>query len=287
MPLPMIDAGVERASTRAPEAENARLPRRFDRAARLVSEPGLRRLMDARVLVIGVGGVGSFAAEALARSAVGALALIDFDDVCVTNANRQLHALRGTIGQPKVQVMAERLALVNPAATIEPVQEFYSADSSERLLGGKVDFVIDAIDNLTAKAHLLATCLARSIPVVSSMGAAARLDPTMIRTADLADTRRDPFARALRKILRKEHGLTIEPGRPIGITAIYSEEEALEPAVLSYDGENGFLCVCPNKSNGQHTCDARRRIDGSAAFVTGAFGLAAAGVVVRALSARG
>lgn len=279
MPLPMIDAPASE-----PAEPALRTHRRFDRAARLLTEPGLHRLMRARVLVIGVGGVGSFAAEALARSAVGELLLIDFDDVCVTNANRQLHALRGNIGKPKVEIMAERLRRVNPAATITPVPEFYSAESSEHLLDGQVDYVVDAIDNLTAKAHLLATCLSRGIPVVSSMGAAARLDPTQIRVADLADTRRDPFARALRKILRREHDLAVEPGHPVGIDAVYSEETPREPAALSYDDGKGFVCVCPNKDNGMHTCDARNRIDGSAAFVTGAFGLAAAGVVARTLS---
>ncbi|MFK7986822.1 MAG: ThiF family adenylyltransferase [Sandaracinaceae bacterium] len=268
----------------APAPSTPKTHRRFDRAARLFSEPGLHRLMRSRVLVIGLGGVGSFAAEALARSAVGELVLIDFDDVCVTNANRQLHALRGNIGKSKVEVMAERLRLVNPAATITAVPRFYNADASSVLLEGQVDFVVDAIDNLTAKAHLLATCLARGIPLVSSMGAAARVDPTRIQVADLADTQRDPFARALRKILRKEHDLTIAPGQPIGVPSVYSDETPREPASLSYDQASGFVCVCPNKSNGLHTCDQRTRIDGSAAFVTGAFGLAAASVVVNTLT---
>ena len=228
--------------------------------------------------------MGSFAAEALARSAVGELVLIDFDDVCVTNANRQLHALRGNIGKPKVDVMAERLRRVNPVATISPVAKFYSANDSDELLGGRIDFVVDAIDNLTAKAHLVARCLERGIPIVSSMGAAARLDPTKIRVADLADTRRDPFARSLRKILRREHGLELQPGAPIGVAAVYSEETPVAPSALSYDGTEGFRCVCPNKNNGLHTCEHRSRIDGSAAFVTGAFGLAAAGYVVRAIA---
>jgi len=277
MPLPMIEA---------PDEPALRTHRRFDRAARLVGEPGLHALMRSRVLVIGMGGVGSFAAESLARSAVGELVLVDFDDVCVTNANRQLHALRGNIGKPKVEVMAERLRRVNPAGTITPVARFYEAETSDALLAGRVDYVVDAIDNLTAKAHLVATCLARGVPLVSSMGAAARLDPTAIRVADLADTRRDPFARALRKILRREHGLAMQPGEPVGVPAVYSEETPREPAVISYDSDEGFLCVCPNKDNGKHTCGHRSRIDGSASFVTGAFGLAAASVVVRAITAR-
>ncbi len=282
MPLPMI---AEEAASEQPQVSaRYRTHRRFDRAARLFTEPGLHRLMEARVLVVGVGGVGSFAAESLSRSAVGELVLIDFDDVCVTNANRQLHALRGNIGKSKVEVMAERLRLVNPAARVTAVPRFYEASASEDLLDGRVDFVVDAIDNLTAKAHLVATCLRRGIPLVSSMGAAARMDPTLIRVADLANTQRDPFAKALRKILRKEHGLEMLPGQPVGVPAVFSTETPREPAPVSYDEGQGFVCVCPNKNNGMHTCDKRARIDGSASFVTGAFGLAAASVVVRTLT---
>lgn len=278
MPLPMIDA----RDAEDPAASD-RTHRRFDRAARLFTEPGLHTLMRSRVVVFGMGGVGSFAAESLARSAVGELVLVDFDDVCVTNANRQLHALRGNIGKPKVEVMAERLRLVNPASTVTAVARFYDKGSSEELLSGRIDFVVDAIDNLTAKAHLVAICLSSGIPIVSSMGAAARIDPTRIRVVDLADTQRDPFARALRKILRREHGLDIRPGHPIGVPSVYSDEPPREPAAISYDDGGGFVCVCPSKANGMHTCDERARIDGSASFVTGAFGLVAASVVVRTL----
>lgn len=286
MSLPMIGEHPAEAHSEAPnEVETRyRTHRRFDRAARLFTEPGLHRLMGARVVIFGMGGVGSFAAESLARSGVGELVLVDFDDICVTNANRQLHALRGNIGKKKVDVMAERLRLISPTATITPIARFYDANSSEELLAGRIDHVVDAIDNMTAKAHLLATCLERQIPVVSSMGAAARLDPTRIRVADLAETRRDPFARSLRKLMRKLHGIEVEPGRPIGVPAVYSEELPREPAPVSYDEGKGFVCVCPNKDNGLHTCERRSRIDGSASFVTGAFGLATASVVVRRLT---
>lgn len=239
--------------------------------------------MGARVAVVGVGGVGSFAAEALARSGVGHLRLVDFDKICVTNTNRQLHALKGTVGRSKVEVMAERLGLVHPTARIEPVAQFYSAETSEALLREPVDFVVDAIDNLTAKAHLIAECLSRRIPLVSCMGAAARLDPTRILVADLSETRVDPMARALRKILRDGHGVAAVAGRPIGVDAVFSLEEPRPPAPPTYDQGAGFRCVCPGGKNGLHDCERRARIDGTAAFVTGAFGLAAAGLVVRRL----
>ncbi len=260
-----------------------RVHRRFDRAARLFTEPGLLRLMGSRVLVIGVGGVGSFAAESLARSGVGKLSLVDFDRVCITNTNRQLHAMKGTVGKQKVEVMAERLRRIHPTAIVEAVPEFYSVETSEKILAGQVDYVIDAIDNFTAKAHLIVTCLERGIPIVSSMGAAARMDPTLIRVDDLSDTVRDPFAKMLRKILRKEHGVDARRGSPIGVDAVYSVEESIAPAEISYDEGQGFRCVCPSGKNNLHDCEDRARIDGTASFVTGSFGLAAASVVVRKL----
>lgn len=296
MPLPMVPSRPEEApAPRAPviadaegEASESRYKthRRFDRAARLFSEPGLHRLMGARVLVFGVGGVGSFAAEALARSAVGEIVLVDFDDVCVTNTNRQLHAMRGNIGKSKCEVMAERLRLVHPTGTVEAVKRFYSAEDADELLAGRVDYVVDAIDSMTAKAHLIATCIARGIPLVSSMGAAARMDPTRVRTADLADTEGCPLARDVRRILRTQHGIEVRRGHPIGVTAVFSDETPIAPAPVSYDEGKGFVCVCPNKDNGLYTCEKRARIDGSASFVTGTFGLVAASVAVRAISAR-
>ncbi len=286
MPLPLL--GNEPPSILRARDEDAfesplKTHRRFDRAARLVGEPGLHALMASRVVVFGMGGVGSFAAESLTRSGVGALALVDFDDVCVTNSNRQLHALKGNVGKSKVAVMADRLRLVSPTARIEAIPRFYEAGAADELLAGRVDFVVDAIDSLGAKAHLLATCRARGMPVVSSMGAAARLDPTRIRSGDLSDTEMCPFARDVRTLLRKQHGLAIDRGTPSGILAVWSEETPIAPSALSYDADTGFVCVCPNKDNGVYTCDKRTRIDGSMSFVTGAFGLAAASVVVRGI----
>ncbi len=257
--------------------------RRFDRAARLFSEPGLHKLMGSRVVVVGVGGVGSFAAEALCRSGVGQVVLVDFDKVCVTNTNRQLHAMQGTIGRLKVEVMAERLRLIHPTGSVETLPLFYSADTREQILTGKIDYIVDAIDNLSAKADLLACAKERGLPVVSSMGAAARMDPTQVRVSDLAETEKDAFAAALRKILRKEHGLVFSKRQPLGIKAVFSPEEAILPAPPGYDQGVGFRCVCPGGKNGMHDCDRRARIDGTASFVTGSFGLAAASVVVRDL----
>jgi len=210
--------------------------------------------------------------------------------VCVTNTNRQLHAMKGNVGKAKAEIMAERLRLISPTSTISPVLEFYEATKADThlgdaMLGGPIDFVVDAIDSISAKAHLLSQCLARGIPVVSSMGAAGRLDPTRVRVSDLADTEGCGLARDVRGILRKQYGVSVERGTATGITAVFSDEPQAVPAPISYDDGQGFVCVCPNKDNGVYTCDKRARIDGSASFVTGTFGLAAASVVVRALTA--
>lgn len=269
----------------APDGGPYRVHRRFDRAARLVGESGMERLARARVTVFGLGGVGSYAAEALARSGVGALSLVDFDSVCATNVNRQLHAMKGTIGKPKAELMAERCRLINPDATVVGVPRFYEEASSAELLPADAppDYVVDAIDNVKAKLHLLATCAERGIPVVSSMGAAGRLDPTLVRLAELCDTYNDPFAKDVRKLLRLKHGL--DTSRPCGIRVVFSPERRINPEPLSYD-HGGFLCICPGKANDFHTCDHRTRIDGTAGFVTGVFGMVAASAVVRGLVGR-
>ncbi|MEZ4363870.1 MAG: tRNA threonylcarbamoyladenosine dehydratase [Kofleriaceae bacterium] len=254
--------------------------RRFDRAARLFGDHGLDRLGSSTVTVFGIGGVGSYAAEALARTGVGRLILVDFDRICVTNVNRQLHAMKGTLGKPKVEIMAERLRLINPDAIIEARREFYDAQTSARLLAPEPDLVIDAIDNLTAKLHLIATCLRERLRLVSAMGAAARMDPTKIRISDLSDTKMDPFARNVRKGLRKTYG--VDCGRTTGVTVVYSEEQPIAPQPLAYD-RDGFACVCPGGDNGVNDCDHKHRIDGSVSFVTAAFGLAAASAGVRLL----
>ncbi len=262
--------------------ETYKLHRRFDRIGRLFGDETMSRLHRSHVVVVGLGGVGSLAAESLARSGVGRLTLIDFDLVCVTNSNRQLQAMRGTVGKPKANVLAERLRLINPAAEIKAIPLFYDARLADKMLEG-ADWVVDAIDNLTAKAHLIATCKARGIPMVVSTGASGRMDPTQVRVTDLGLTKVDPLAAALRKILRRKHDFPRE-NKPWGIPAVYSEEALHEPVPLAYDGDEGFSCVCPNGENDQHSCEDRNVIWGTAGFVTGTFGLTCASVVVRGIA---
>jgi tRNA A37 threonylcarbamoyladenosine dehydratase len=259
-----------------------RLHRRFDRMGRLVGDAAMERLFGAHVMVVGLGGVGSFAVESLVRSGIGRLTLVDFDRVCVTNTNRQLQAMQGAVGKQKALLLAERARTINPQATVEALPVFYSAKTSDELLGRNPDWVVDAIDNVTAKCHLIATCRARGIPIVSSMGASGRIDPTQIRVVDLADTCVDRLSDACRRTLRQKYDFP--KSGPFGVQAVFSLERAAEPEDLHYDGGEGFRCVCPGGKNDHHSCEERRVIYGTASFVTGSFGLACASVVVRAIA---
>ncbi len=269
------------ARTAASEVNPAihRIPRRWDRFVRLVGEAGTRKLLASRVTVFGLGGVGGYAVESLARSAVGHLTIVDFDDVCVTNVNRQIQAFPATVGQSKANLLAQRIKAINPDAVVDSVQAFYDPENSESLLTPRPDFVIDAIDNVTAKLHLLTTSLKACIPVVSVAGSGAKLDPTMVRVADLSKTRVDPLARVVRKELSRRG---FETTKHVGLPVVYSEEPSIEPESPSWDAD-GFRCICPHAEDSPHECEKRRLIYGTASFVTASFGNAAASVVVRGI----
>lgn len=258
-----------------------KLNRRFDRMGRLVGDHAMKRLMEAHVMIIGLGGVGSYAAEAIVRAGVGRVTIVDFDLICATNVNRQLHAMQGVIGKPKADIMAERFRKINPKATIEPQVTFYNRDSSDDLLSLEPDWIIDAIDSVTMKCHLLAQCRARGLKVISASGAAGRLDPTGVKIADLADTRIDMLARSVRKILRQKFNFPRKGS--FDIPCVYSEEPATAPHDLIYDNGEGFRCVCPQGQNEFFNCDSRNLIMGNAGFVTGTFGFVCASHVVRQL----
>jgi tRNA A37 threonylcarbamoyladenosine dehydratase len=290
---PATDVPSDTRPGESSEDREYRLHRRFDRFGRLFGDGVVQHLMKQRVVIFGLGGVGSFAAEALARSAVGHLMLVDFDKVCITNTNRQLQALAGTVGKSKAELLAERCRLINPRADIQAKTEFYKGERADEMLtppwgaagdrqqDDQWDFVIDCIDNMTAKAQLIAECQRRGVPVVSSMGAAGKIDPTRIKVTDMADTEVCRMARDVRKILRKKHGFP--PAGPMGVKAVWSDEHRLWPRELSYDGGQGFKCVCPHRSE-EHGCDSRQLIDGTAVYVTGTFGLICGSVVVNTLT---
>lgn len=248
---------------------------RFSRMQLLVGAEGMEKLRQASVVVFGIGGVGSYAAEALARAGIGRLTLVDFDEICLTNINRQIHALDGSIGRPKVEVMAERCRAINPQAEVVAIQQFYQASVSDELLSAGYDYVLDCIDHITAKLHLLEECIGRNLPVISSMGAANKLDPTRLRVADISNTTKCRLARIIRKELRKR-------GIDRGIRVVFSTEEfrplSNETAICA---EN---CICPNKEDQRWSCDDRRVILGSSSYIPPLFGLTMAGEVIRTLT---
>jgi tRNA A37 threonylcarbamoyladenosine dehydratase len=200
---------------------------------------------------------------------VGRISIVDFDDVCVSNINRQLHALDDTVGRPKTQIMAERMRLINPAAEIIPYREFYSAESAELLLAGHQDYVLDAIDHFTSKVHLIRSCRERGIPIISSMGAAMKRDPTLIRVADISQTSKCRMARSVRKLLRKE-------GIESGVTVVYSTEEFPGFPMTAEQAET--IITLPREHGGW-----RRVVLGSISYIPALFGLTMAGLVVNAL----
>ena len=259
--------------------DNYVLHRRFDRMGRLVGDDVMTRLFNTHVMVIGVGGVGSWAAESLARSGVGRLTLVDFDEICITNANRQLHTLQGLVGQKKAQVMAERLKKINPQSKIEGLPLFYNQENNAEIFSRKPDYIIDAIDNLTAKCHLINFCRENKIKIITSTGSGARLDPSRARIVDLAETTVDPMAHQVRKILRQKYNFPEE--KFFGIPCVFSDEVPMPSVELKYDKGEGFKCVCPQGQNNLHSCEHRPVIWGNASFVTGTFGLNMASWVIR------
>ena len=191
------------------------------------------------------------------------------------------------MGEKKVEVMKERLQKINPQATILSIPKFYNARFSEEIFeeamahhgGQRPDFVLDAIDSITPKCHLLTLCRERGIRVITSTGSAGKMDPTRIKITDLALTNKDPLAKAVRRILRDQHGFPQEG--EFNIPAVYSDEATMEPVELKYDNGKGFRCVCPQGENEFFNCDNRNIILGNASFVTGAFGLVCASIVVK------
>ena len=235
---------------------------------------GADRLAAAHVLVVGIGGVGSWAAEALARSGVGTITLLDGDEICVSNVNRQVQALDGAIGQPKVEALAARLRAIHPAGRVHAVNAFFRIATSAQLLAGPFDYVIDAIDGVTPKAALIAGCRERGGPVVTCGGAGGKTDPAQVRVEDLASTNNDRLLFFLRKKLRSRFGF---PSRGLfHVPCICSPEPVRWPTGCPVPNDEDSL-LGENPVN----CDGRL---GAACFLTGVFGFHAAAVVVNHLA---
>lgn len=250
--------------------------RRFGSIARLYGDAALERFRHAHVCVIGVGGVGSWAVEALARSAIGQITMIDLDNLAESNINRQIHALSTTLGQAKVTALAERIALINPYCKVTQIEEFIDADNLPAMLPlHHFDYVIDAIDNVRAKTALIAYCRENKIPLVTIGSAGGQTDPTQIAVCDLCRTEQEPLLAKVRKRLRALHGFPRGTKNKFGIDAVYSTEPLRFPELCATDetddaasGITGLNCAG----------------FGSAIVVTASFGLVAAGHVLTKLA---
>lgn len=250
---------------------------RFGGIRRLYGTRAYERFRTAHVVVVGVGGVGSWTVEALARSGIGKLTLIDLDDVCVSNVNRQLHALDGTVGRPKVEVLAERCRAIQPGIEVVEDIAFATPTNLAERIPEDADHLVDAIDSVVAKAALISWCKRRKLPITVTGAAGGQTDPTRIRVADLARTEHDPLLAKVRARLRRDFGFSRNPKRRFSVECVYSDEQLVYP---SPDGE-----VCLQKpGSGEST-----RLDcasgfGAATFVTGSFGFVAASRVLARLA---
>ena len=248
--------------------------RRFSGVRRLYGEQGLAKLQAAHICVVGIGGVGSWAVEALARSAVGKITLIDLDNIAESNVNRQLHALDSAFGLAKVTAMAQRIHMINPSCQVHEIEEFITPENVVEMLSAGFDVVLDAIDDAKAKVAIAAFCKQQNIPLITTGGAGGRLDPTKIKQADLSQVMGDRLLAKVRNQLRRDFGFPKAPTKAnqkptkFGITAIYSDEQVLQPnadEACDVDGLTGLNCAGY----------------GSSVCVTAPFGMAAAGLAIQ------
>ncbi|WP_028517673.1 tRNA threonylcarbamoyladenosine dehydratase [Ruminococcus flavefaciens] len=242
----------------------------FSRTQLLIGADAIKKLSESRVAVFGIGGVGGYVCEALVRSGIGHFDLIDDDKVCLTNLNRQILATRKTVGKYKAEVMAERMQEINPEADIRIHKCFFLPENADDFPFDKYDYVIDAVDTVTAKLELIMRCKEKNVPVISAMGAGNKLDAGRMKIADIYETQVCPLARVMRHELRKRGVKKLK--------VVYSDEQPIRPLEdMSISCRSH--CICP--PGAQHKCTERRDIPGSTAFVPAVAGLLIAGEVVR------
>jgi tRNA A37 threonylcarbamoyladenosine dehydratase len=222
--------------------------RRFGGVARLYGADALARFQRAHVCVIGIGGVGSWAVEALARSAIGRLTLIDLDHVAESNANRQIHALGEEFGKAKTSAMAERVRAINPYCSVHEIEDFVTEDNLDALLGRGYDYVVDAIDQTRVKAALIAWCKRHDVKLITTGSAGGQVDPSRIKVDDLARTIQDPLASRMRSLLRKNYGFPRDVKKKFGVECVYSDEPLKYPEVgqaceIDQGGVTGLNCA--------------------------------------------
>ena len=245
----------------------------FSRTQMLLGEESMDRLSNAKVAVFGIGGVGGYVVEALVRSGVGSFVLVDDDKVCLTNLNRQLIATRKTVGKYKVEVMKDRILEINPKAEVEMHQCFYLPENADDFDFKNYDYVVDAVDTVTAKLELIMRAKEAGVPVISCMGAGNKLDPTKFQVADIYKTTMCPLAKVMRRELKKRGVKKLK--------VVFSTEKPVRPLEdMSISCRTN--CICP--PGAQHKCTDRRDIPGSVAFVPSVAGLIIAGEVIKDLS---
>lgn len=248
----------------------------FSRTELLLGKVGMEKLAGARVAVFGIGGVGGYVCEALVRSGVGAFDLIDDDKVCLTNINRQIIATRKTVGKYKVDVMQERMQEINPDVKVQVHKCFFLPENAAEFPFSEYDYVVDAVDTVTAKLELIMKAKEAGVPIISSMGAGNKLDASQFKVADIYQTRVCPLAKVMRRELKKRG---VEK-----LKVVYSEEMPTRP-VEDMAISCRTNCICP--PGAKHKCTERRNIPGSVAFVPSVVGLIIAGEVVKDLTGRG
>jgi tRNA A37 threonylcarbamoyladenosine dehydratase len=246
---------------------------RFGGTERLFGVQQTQVLAKSHFVVIGIGGVGSWAAEALARTAVGEITLIDLDDICVSNTNRQIHALTGTVGQMKVEAMAARIRSINPDCLVHSVMDFITPDNIADLLPANITGVIDTIDSIKPKAALIAYCRRHKIPIVTTGGAGGQTDPTRIQVADLARTTQDPLAARTRNLLRRQYRFPAADKGKFGVDCVYSTEP------LVYPQSDGSVCATKPGAGNSARLDCASGF-GASMMVTASFGMAAVAHIV-------
>jgi tRNA threonylcarbamoyladenosine dehydratase len=250
---------------------------RFGGIARLYGQQEADWITSSHACIVGIGGVGTWVAEALARSGVGEITLIDLDDICTTNTNRQIHALTTTIGQDKTSVMSQRIKLINPECKVHEVEDFVTQDNLFEYFGTKsaphFDVVIDAIDSIAAKTALIAHCHRNKIPLVVTGGAGGQTDPSQIQYGDLAKTTHDPLLSKVRNQLRRDYNFSKNPKRKFSVDCVYSTEQ------LSYPQSDGSVCHAKTQTDGSMRLDCNMGF-GAATMVTGTFGFFAAAKAV-------
>ena len=249
---------------------------RFGGIARLYGQQGANIIRNAHVCVIGIGGVGSWVAESFARNGIGNITLIDLDDLCVTNINRQIHALTSTVGQSKVEVMAERIIEINPECNVTQVEDFITMDNLRELLTLEFDYVVDAIDSVQVKSALIAHCKRNKIPLITIGGAGGQTNPSKIAIADLSQTYQDPLLSKVRNQLRREYNFSRNVKRKFSIDAVFSSEQ------LVYPDNEGNVCHAKQATDGAMRLDCSGGF-GAATHVTASFAFFAVGRVMEKL----